>query len=96
MPKYKEVTRLLIITIILLLAVVSYGQKKQKSLETDSVSYYIANNDFEKAIQLLNEEIKNNPSAELYISRGLVKLETNNLDDALSDYRKTRVYYIDE
>ena len=96
MPKYKEVTRLLIITIILLLSVVSYGQKKQKSIETDSVSYYIANNDFEKAIQLLNEEIKYNPSAELYISRGLVKLETNNLDDALSDYRKTRVYYIDE
>lgn len=64
------VSRLILISSVFLCAVYSYGQKKQKSPEIDSASYYIALGDFEKAIHFLDQEINKNPSSELFISQG--------------------------
>ena len=81
--------KLLLFTSLFLSVVTSYGQRKKKSTETDSVSYYIALENYDKAIQLLDEKIISNPSSELFLSRGLAKIETNNLDDALLDFNQS-------
>ena len=58
-------------------------------MEIDSASYYIALGDFKKTIHFLDEEINKNPSSELFISRGLAKIETNNLNEALLDLKQS-------
>lgn len=80
--------RLLLFTSLFFCVVTLYGQRKQKSNKTDSVSYYIALEDYDKAIQLLDEEIISNPSSELFLSRGLAKIEQNKLNEALLDMKQ--------
>ena len=82
------VFRIFLITSICISAV-SYGQKNQKLVKSDSASFYIEAKDFVKAIHFLDVEINNNPSATLYSSRGLAKIETDDLNGALVDLKQS-------
>ena len=83
------VTRFLLIAFLFIYTPSSYGQKNKKSLDVDSLRHYMALGDFEKAILFLDQEIKNNPSPDLFMSRGLAKIETNKLNEALLDLRQS-------
>jgi tetratricopeptide (TPR) repeat protein len=65
------------------------AQSKKKASSMDSVSYYLSNQQFEKAVLILNAEISENPTADRLITRGLAKIELNNLNGALMDLQSS-------
>ena len=69
----------LILIIILLSPIASYGHASEDFARQDSLDYYLDLGEFENAVLFLDNEILKNPSADLYISRGLAKIETYDL-----------------
>ena len=79
----------LILIIILLSPIASYGHPSEDFAKQDSLDYYLDLGEFENAVHFLDNEILKNPSADLYISRGLAKIETYDLEGALLDLRQS-------
>jgi len=51
------------------------AQNKHRRDQVDSVSYYISEQQYEKAISLLSSSIKSNPNARDYMTRGLAVMK---------------------
>ena len=81
--------RLLILSSFIFFSSVSYAQKKHVNLKIDSANYYLENGQYIKAIRFLDDRIATNASADLFIARGLAKIEINDLDGALFDLKNS-------
>ena len=77
----KSMVRSFFIFALLFHSLFALGQKSSNSV--DSVDYYIQADSLEKAISFLNKSIAAKPSAQLYLDRGLIKLEVEMLDEAI-------------
>ena len=69
------------------------GQKS--SVSVDSVDYYIQADSLQKAISFLDKSIVAKPSAQLYLDRGLIKLEVELLDGDQEFSKTARIEHND-
>jgi tetratricopeptide (TPR) repeat protein len=66
------------------------AQKKVQAAPVDSVSIYLDSGRYEDAVRLIDPLIKKKPyQADLYILRGLARIELSELDSASADFRKS-------
>ncbi len=66
------------------------AQKKAKTAPVDSVSIYLDSGRYADAVRLITPLIKKKPyQADLYILRGLARIELDELDSAGADFRKS-------
>ena len=80
--------RLFYFTVLCLIFFDALPQKK-KNTQVDSINIYISEGNYQKAITLLNKAIEQSPSADLLITRGLAKMEANDLSNALLDFNRS-------
>jgi tetratricopeptide (TPR) repeat protein len=83
------VTKYFILGFITCIYIGAFGQSKKKASPIDSVSYYLSSQQFDKAIVLLDLQVSQNPKADQYVTRGLAKMELNNLEGALTDFQSS-------
>jgi tetratricopeptide (TPR) repeat protein len=87
--KKQKVRKLLIFAILIFHCYYLYGQETTNVSPNDSVGYYLSNLQLEKAIELLDRKIDEKASADIYLTRALVKIELESYESAMADLRSS-------